>query len=94
MTPPPNDNVILVPAVSPFATATATPVPAAETPPQIAPFPAGAPSPRSSSSTRPATVTTTEPLDSIPFRMREFLFAHAGTAPFTSRTRGFVQRAV
>lgn len=94
MTPTPNNNRSLVTAVSLLPTAMATPVPAAADPPQIAPLPAGAPSLPSSSSAGPASLTTPEVLDCIQFRERQLLFAHAGSAPFPSRTRGFVQHVV
>jgi len=94
MTPTPKLDSALVPAVHALPTASATPVPAIYHTPQSSRLAAGERPSSSNSSTWPAIVTTAELLDISRFRGQPFLFAHAGRALFTSRTRDFVQHVV
>jgi hypothetical protein len=94
MTPPPNDNLLRILAVSALPTATATPVPAAADARPSRPWPAGRRPTSSKLSARPSAVTTAVVPDRSQFREQRLLFAHAGRRTISSRTRGFVQHVV
>jgi hypothetical protein len=94
MTPASKFNPPHVSAVSASLTAMTTPVPATDNARRIirltasgrpcSPFP----------SAWPPIITTAEVTGLVRFRGQRLLFAHARVAPFTSRTRGFVQHVV